>query len=79
MESNAINKFTLLLFPCLCLVVFFQKQLCRFFSLTAERKIIINCAYTHIAVCLSGNCIENELKENTEYLLSAVAVTFPKL
>ena len=58
---------------------FFSEAALSIFSLTAERKIIINCAYTHIAVCFLGNCIANELTENTEYLLSAVAVTFPKL
>ncbi|MCI5219670.1 MAG: hypothetical protein D3914_10915 [Candidatus Electrothrix sp. LOE2] len=32
------------------------------FLLTAERKIIINCAYTHIAVCCPPceNCLERE-------------------
>jgi hypothetical protein len=32
------------------------------FLLTAERKIIINCAYTHIAVCYPPceNCLERE-------------------
>ncbi|MCW5209595.1 hypothetical protein VU10_05345, partial [Desulfobulbus sp. US1] len=64
--SNATNKFTLLLSPCLCIAVFFRSSFVDFL-LTAERKIIINCAYAHNAVWLA------------ECLASAVVVTFRKL